>query len=634
MANYTLVFGIALLINVVVTLRSSEYWERRCAAAAAAAAAAKKKKKKKKTSRDGTDEDDDDDDGGGDMENALLPNRASSSDDVNTEDKPTASSTKEERDKTKHASLLRRYLAVYLLAVLSDWLQGPYVYALYDAYGYSQHDIAVLFVTGFGSSMVFGSFVGGMADQCGRRKFVLLFSVMYGASCLTKHMPDFRILMLGRLLGGISTSLLFSVFDAWLIRAHSDSGIDRRYLSKSFSSASYGNSVVAVGAGLLADRAAGANSIRPFFQSGRGDVDEDGSSSPNYDSSVYLGGYLNPFDIALLALVLCGFLAAALWEENYGDSSSGNDNGNGNGGEGGSHKDGGNTNINTNSSSSSNNNDQGRRRWYDALRNASIATWRNADVLLCGLISSLFEGSMYIFVFMWTPALTSLSSSSSSSPPPPPGDEETITHDEAAATAATEGENDKSLPFGLIFSTFMVCCMAGSSLFSILSDTPMRIEVMAVGVLFVSSLSMVIIVASSSDTVTLCGMSAFETCVGMYWPIMGTMKGVIVPEDKRAAIYNLFRIPLNLIVLTSLLINLTPTAAFVANAVMLGCATALQVKLAKRRSNMATAVIAAKKMSVEDEEVDEEMKKSLLALSKKKEVEMGGGGGGEDTNMP
>ena len=65
----------------------------------------------------------------------------------------------------RHSQLLRKYLVVYLLAALSDWLQGPYVYALYDAYGYSQHDIAVLFVAGFGSSMVFGSFVGGMADQ-------------------------------------------------------------------------------------------------------------------------------------------------------------------------------------------------------------------------------------------------------------------------------------------------------------------------------------------------------------------------------------------------------------------------------------------------------------------------------------
>jgi hypothetical protein len=52
----------------------------------------------------------------------------------------------------KHKDLLRRYLLVYLLATLSDWLQGPYVYALYADYGYTQHEIAVLFVAGFGSS--------------------------------------------------------------------------------------------------------------------------------------------------------------------------------------------------------------------------------------------------------------------------------------------------------------------------------------------------------------------------------------------------------------------------------------------------------------------------------------------------
>jgi hypothetical protein len=31
--------------------------------------------------------------------------------------------------------------------------------------------------------------------------------------------------MIGRLLGGIATSLLFSVFEAWLIRAHADANI-------------------------------------------------------------------------------------------------------------------------------------------------------------------------------------------------------------------------------------------------------------------------------------------------------------------------------------------------------------------------------------------------------------------------
>jgi hypothetical protein len=47
----------------------------------------------------------------------------------------------------------------------SDWMQGPYVYALYDRYGFSIHDIGILFITGFGSSMLFGTFIGSLSDK-------------------------------------------------------------------------------------------------------------------------------------------------------------------------------------------------------------------------------------------------------------------------------------------------------------------------------------------------------------------------------------------------------------------------------------------------------------------------------------
>jgi hypothetical protein len=43
------------------------------------------------------------------------------------------------------------YLRVYYLMMAADWLQGPYVYALYSSYGFSHSDIAKLFVAGFGS---------------------------------------------------------------------------------------------------------------------------------------------------------------------------------------------------------------------------------------------------------------------------------------------------------------------------------------------------------------------------------------------------------------------------------------------------------------------------------------------------
>lgn len=46
-----------------------------------------------------------------------------------------------------------------------DWLQGPYVYALYEYYGYDVKDIGRLFIAGFGSSMVVGTVVGALADK-------------------------------------------------------------------------------------------------------------------------------------------------------------------------------------------------------------------------------------------------------------------------------------------------------------------------------------------------------------------------------------------------------------------------------------------------------------------------------------
>ena len=63
------------------------------------------------------------------------------------------------------------FLTAYLLLTAGDWLQGPYVYALYHAYGFSKRDIATLFVAGYASSLVFGFCVGHLADRYGRKRF-------------------------------------------------------------------------------------------------------------------------------------------------------------------------------------------------------------------------------------------------------------------------------------------------------------------------------------------------------------------------------------------------------------------------------------------------------------------------------
>lgn len=183
------------------------------------------------------------------------------------------------------------YLLVFLLAMFSDWLQGPYVYELYVSYGFSQVEIAELFVCGFASSMVVGTFVGGLADKLGRKNMCIMYSVCYIIACCTKLVPEYWTLMVGRFLSGVSTSLLFSVFESWMVCEHHKNGFDGSLLGDTFSYATLGNGFVAVGAGLVANGAA-----------------------ESY-------GFVAPFIVAIAPLIAVALVVSFTWSENYGNQS-------------------------------------------------------------------------------------------------------------------------------------------------------------------------------------------------------------------------------------------------------------------------------------------------------------------------
>jgi hypothetical protein len=61
--------------------------------------------------------------------------------------------------------LLLKKLIYVLYFTAGDWLQGPYVYAIYKSYGFDLKQQAILFVTGFLSSGIFGTVVGSAADK-------------------------------------------------------------------------------------------------------------------------------------------------------------------------------------------------------------------------------------------------------------------------------------------------------------------------------------------------------------------------------------------------------------------------------------------------------------------------------------
>uniref|UniRef100_A0A1I8I3H7 MFS domain-containing protein n=1 Tax=Macrostomum lignano TaxID=282301 RepID=A0A1I8I3H7_9PLAT len=276
----------------------------------------------------------------------------------------------------------------------------------------SKRDIEFLFVAGFGASMLFGTIVGSIADKYGRRKNCIIYGIVYGLTCITKHFNNFWVLLIGRLLGGTATSILWSGFESWLVHEHHSRGYSEHQLEETFNLAIFFNSIGAIASGLVSQYAV------DWF------------------------GFVAPFDCALLVLLAMAAIAWLRWPENYGDSGA---------------------QLGANFAAA-----------WNAVRT-------DRKVLSLGITQAMFEGSMYCFVLEWTPALTP----------------------------------EK------------------------LSELRLRCRVKTDALI----------------PATFGGFLAFEACIGLFWPAIGTMRGRYVPDATRATVMNFFRVPLNLIVVVILTQN-------------------------------------------------------------------------------
>ncbi|KRX65130.1 Major facilitator superfamily domain-containing protein 5 [Trichinella sp. T9] len=303
----------------------------------------------------------------------------------------------------------------------------------------------------------------------GRKKICILYGILYALSCITKHSDDFWILLIGRFLGGIATSLLYSAFESWLVCESFKEGFEEPHLKAVFANVVLGNSIVAIVSGIIAQYAA--------------DV----------------VGLVGPFDVSAVVLLIMVILVATTWSENYGNE-----------------------------------------HWSlrDSVTQAVKIIANNKRVAYLGLVQSLFEGSMYTFVLEWTPVLT-------------------------AAVLNSPDPKDRFLPHGLVFASFMICIMIGSSVFKLMANI-WRPE-------FFMKYIFLCAAASLTFPVFLClnslfvfmGFAIFEICVGVFWPASSFMRSVHVPEKARSTVMNIFRIPLNLVVVIILLFDLPITWIFV-----------------------------------------------------------------------
>ena len=202
-------------------------------------------------------------------------------------------------------------------------------------------------------------------------------------------------------------------------------------------------------------------------------------------------GPTGPFELSAVFLALGGVLASVLWGENKASLKS---------------------------------------TQTTSIREAMGVIRKDPKIMLVGAVQSLFEAAMYIFVLQWPPsmagAIQNFFSSSSIVP-----------------------------PYGTIFSCFMACCLLGSTMFGQLAKMSIPTESFTVGMLFVATIAMSLATwtvnqSATSLPVLMLAFFAFEACVGMYFPSIGTLRSRYVPDSHRSVIMNLFGIPLNVLVVS------------------------------------------------------------------------------------
>ncbi|OAX34510.1 DUF791-domain-containing protein [Rhizopogon vinicolor AM-OR11-026] len=364
-------------------------------------------------------------------------------------------------------ALTRQYLIVYAIVMGADWLQGPYVYSLYrEQYGLPERMVAVLFVTGFMSAGFTAPLVGVWADQHGRKKLCLVFCLTYAFACCCITLPYLPVLLLGRVCGGISTSILYSAFESWLVSSAGTLAVPSADLSMIFGRATLVNGFVATGAGVA------SNQLVALTNS-----------------------FVSPFIASGVLLLLAYLVIRASWGENFGGSGATTD-----------------TDL-------------------FQLRRLGQA-WRivrdDPMLLAIGLTQTCFEGSMYLFVFLWVPSLQ-----------------------EASPTFPTI-----ALPLGYIFSSFMISMVLGSLLYSAVTTHSGGLTIhakLSSLVCAVAALALATSVRSESERVRFWAFCAFEACVGMYYPVQGMLRGTLISNEHRATLSSLFRVPLNVFVVVSLM---------------------------------------------------------------------------------
>lgn len=182
------------------------------------------------------------------------------------------------------------YLIVTIAIMLADGLQGTHLYVLYEGYGYS---VASLYCLGFVTGAFTSPITGPLVDRIGRKKAAIAYCVLEIGINMLEQYPILIGLIVSRMVGGITTNLLSSVFETWLDTEYRKRGFDEKKYEIIMRDSVVISNLSAIASGYLAHQL--AERLGP----------------------------VGPFEGAVTCTAIALAVVSVVWTENYGSSQPG-----------------------------------------------------------------------------------------------------------------------------------------------------------------------------------------------------------------------------------------------------------------------------------------------------------------------
>lgn len=216
---------------------------------------------------------------------------------------------------------------------------GTHLYVLYEGYGFS---VASLYCLGFVTGAVTAPITGPMIDRFGRKRAALLYCALEVGINMIEQFPFLSGLIVSRMVGGVTTNLLSTVFEAW---------VDTEYRSRGFSSEQYET--------LMRDSIVISNL---------------GAIASGYLAHILAEsmGPKGPFSGAVACTGIAFAVILFLWSENYGSCGESN---------------------------------ASIAKSFGELKDTVTSIRADSRILRVCITQGLTMGSLHIFIFMWSPVL-------------------------------------------------------------------------------------------------------------------------------------------------------------------------------------------------------------------------------------